>query len=256
MTPLTVWLKLLTSLNGVASFKNRGRRLMATYRPAGTHRRMLVLSVLLSMCALSSLFTPPASAAGLRSESLDTSRLDQLAAARSAKNKFYNRSAAVAWAKKNAKAQHPTRAPACTWFVSNALWAGGFPKDKVWTNKGYHSARLLPGTRAAWFAPDLIRHLRSKYSVSTIPLNFKANKVPEARAGDFIAYDWNGDGSTDHLAFIVNIASGQYPEVAEWGVSIGGRTAYDKRGWTWSANDKKWLQQKYPKVKASLIRIN
>jgi hypothetical protein len=50
-----------------------------------------------------------------------------------------------------------------------------------------------------------------------------------------------GDDHIDHLALVVNIAPGQYPEVSEWG-TMHPASSYQKRGWTYSAKDKTWLQ--------------
>lgn len=172
-------------------------------------------------------------------------------------NQFYNRSAARSWALNNAKALHNSLAAACTWFVSNALWSGGFPKDSTWTSSGSHG--YLPGSVTAWAAPNLINYLSQRYSISKVAMSFSANKVPAAQVGDFVAYDWDGNGTTDHVAFIVDIASGQYPEVAEWGVggiTTLGTTPYKERGWTYSQLHNEWLQKEYPNVKATLIHIN
>ena len=102
----------------------------------------------------------------------------------------------------------------------------------------------------------LISYHRGRYSTTSVAMNFRNNRVPAAEVGDFVAYDWDGNGSTDHVAFIVNIAAGQYPEVSEWGVGSGSRTAYQKRGWTYSKVHGTWLQATYPSVKATLIHIN
>jgi hypothetical protein len=99
-----------------------------------------------------------------------------------------------------------------------------------------------------------VDYLQADYSVTwtNITPNLTTNAVPQAEAGDIIVYDWNNGGTTyDHMVFVVDIASGQYPEVSEWGqfnftpwdkVS-NPSSPYVKRGWTWSAMQSEWLQQ-------------
>lgn len=81
-------------------------------------------------------------------------------------NAFYNRTRAVDWARAHAP-HDPTAkylwASTCTWFVSQALWEGGFPKDNTWTDHGTHGGRRLPGTVAAWSVQDLKAYLQSNY---------------------------------------------------------------------------------------------
>lgn len=184
-------------------------------------------------------------------------------------NQFYNRSAAVSWALANAQNVQRWGAQ-CTWFVSNALWAGGFPQDSQWTSSGSHSIEHYPGTVTAWGVPNLIQYLMDHYSVTWYSLgNMSQNAVPQAQPGDIIVYSWDGGKSYDHMAFVVDIAAGQYPEVAEWGQDenftilntiLGNwRSPYVKRGWTYSALYNVWLQND-PKVggdvRAFLLHIN
>jgi hypothetical protein len=70
------------------------------------------------------------------------------------------------------------------------------------------------------------------------------------------------------MALIVDVAAGDYPEVAEMGQfnfnllqDIGNKVVhvhspYVKRGWTWSALHRRWLQQLYPHMRAYLLHIN
>lgn len=82
--------------------------------------------------------------------------------------------------------------------------------------------------------------------------------MPGAQEGDVIAYDWAGDGETDHhLAMIVDKAPGDYPEVAEWSAYDGTTPApYYKRGWTYSEKHRQWLESKYPHITAKLIHLD
>lgn len=175
----------------------------------------------------------------------------------------FNRTAATQWALANAQDWPPDwyYASGCTYFVSNALWAGGLPQDDVWTSSGEHgTVRRVPGSVTAWSAPEFLSYLQSHYVVDQVPLNFSANAVPAAEIGDVIAYDWEGDGHVDHLALVTNIAAGEYPEVSEWGTGrsipgLGGAATYQKRGWTYSEDDKGWLQAFHPNVTATLYHI-
>lgn len=178
----------------------------------------------------------------------------------------YNRTAAAKWGKDHAR-DTPPMPSACTWFVSKALWAGGLPKSDTWTSAGHNGRRQRPGSQTAWYAPAFVDYIRKTFPRSTYTaLNLRGNKVPAARPGDVIAYAWDGGASAsntkaiDHLSLVVNIASGQYPEVSEWSVSDAGPwgrpTEYTKRGWTWSQKSHTWLQRKSPKVQAFLLHID
>ena len=80
-------------------------------------------------------------------------------------NEFYNRSAAVAWALAHAQDDQPY-GTMCTWFVSQALWAGGFPTTSSWTGSGsfpYDLVLRLPGTKDAWYLPWFLGYLESHF---------------------------------------------------------------------------------------------
>lgn len=178
----------------------------------------------------------------------------------------YDRGAAAAWGKQHARDTPPADS-ACTWFVSQALWAGGLAKSTTWTSAGHHGTRRRPGSQTAWYAPTFVSYIRSTYPRSTYTaLNLRTNAVPAAQPGDVILYDWEGGASVsnataiDHAALVVNIASGHYPEVSEWSIAdkgpFGRASSYTKRGWTWSEKSHAWLQSKYPKVQAFLLHID
>lgn len=180
----------------------------------------------------------------------------------------YDRNAAVDWARAHAMEMPPQygRIPACTWFVSQALWAGGLPQDGTWnaTDARAHSGGT-DGTLTAWAANELTGYLLDTYDTVQVPMSFTGNAVPEAVVGDVVAYDWDSDGTVDHLAFVTGIAEGQYPEVSEWGVGQWGvpgvveglgPAGYTSRGWTYSDNHGRWLQDDHPDVSASLIHFN
>jgi hypothetical protein len=187
-------------------------------------------------------------------------------------NPQYDRTAAVAWALGNAN--DPQAYPAeCTWFVSNALWQGGFAKTAAWTSAGSHGTRPVsyrPGTVDAWAVPNFVKYMKAHYSVTWTPLgNMSKNAVPKAEPGDIIVYSWDSGKTYDHMAFVVDIADGQYPEVAEWGTPDWTpwnyayyqvhhpREGYQERGWTWSQKNHKWLQTEYKgQARAYLLHIN
>lgn len=176
----------------------------------------------------------------------------------------FNRAATVKWAMAHARDTPPDPA-ACTWFVSQALWAGGLPKTSEWTSAGSHGLlQKRPGTVAAWAVPNFVNYILKQYPRSTFTqLDLVANKVPAAQPGDVIAYDWYGKSTTknrsnlQHLSVVTSIQSGEYPEVAEWSISDGDQpTPYVSRGWTWSSKTHQWLQKEFPQVQAFLLHIN
>jgi hypothetical protein len=169
----------------------------------------------------------------------------------------FDRDAAVRWALDNAAKEQPFPA-ACTWFVSNTMWAGGMQADADWTPQGEHGrVQKRPGTVSATAAQPLLDYLLARYPLTQhISMNFSTNAVPEAQPGDIVAYDWENDGNVDHLALVVAIAPGAYPEVAEWGVGAQSGSGYTKRGWTYSQLNHRWLQHGYPSVTATLFHID
>lgn len=179
----------------------------------------------------------------------------------------YDREAAASWALAHAQDRQSFSYSGCAWFVSQALWYGGLPENDQWHGDGIRGPRRVPGTATATVAPMLVQHLVDKGYATVIPLyqdRFAQNAIPEAQVGDVIAYDWEGSGgidlpAIDHLSIITNITAGGYPEVSEWGTASSSnlyRSTYSKRGWTWSANSKDWLQATEPKVIAYLVQFS
>ena len=183
-------------------------------------------------------------------------------------NGFYNRGNAVKWALAHAK-DGQRHSAMCTWFVSNALWGGSFPKSTTWTDQGRYGT-TAHGTKAEWLVDDFLKYIQSRYSTALTEITpaLTTNAVPAAQPGDIIVYDWGQGHGRSHLSFVVNIASGQYPEVSEMGqfslnVAQAGllllkskSSGYTKRGWTWSAVNRTWLQKNNPKMRAWLLHIN
>ena len=174
-----------------------------------------------------------------------------------------DREAAVQWALSHARdVQDFLGWSGCTWFVSQALWAGGLPETDVWSGDGGHGTlNRIPGTVAATAVDDFLPNLTAMYpSTAVVQLDgdrFRDNAVPEAEVGDVIAYDWEGDGDMDHVAIVTSISDGDYPNVAEWGTNQfpSLTSSYTERGWTWSENHHQWLQQYYPGVTATLYHF-
>jgi uncharacterized protein YraI len=190
-------------------------------------------------------------------------------------NASFNRRVAVAWAFANAKNPQPY-GTMCAWFVSQALWAAGLPSSSTWNAKGPYRYKnraglwaTVPGTETAWKVGKLLDYLRTRFGAQRIDItrNLTTNAVPQAQIGDVIAYDWGKGDGISHVSLVVNIARGQYPEVAEMGQYdlgvIGGilnkinpvSSSYLKRGWTWSEVDKRWLQKGSPHMRAYLFHI-
>jgi hypothetical protein len=170
----------------------------------------------------------------------------------------YDRGRAATYALDHAQDHRDNLFPDCTWFASQVLWDGGFPQSDTWNGYGHHGQLgRLPGTATATAAPMLVDYLVRMGYAKTTNLSLNNNPVPEAQPGDIIAYTWDPKNhpGIDHLAVVVDITPGQYPEVSEWGTASP-REPYQKRGWTWSELNHKWLQEEYPNVTAQLIHIN
>lgn len=175
----------------------------------------------------------------------------------------FDRQAAASWAYENAT-EPQDFAAGCTWFVSNALWAGGLQRTGDWTDSGGHGNwpwSRRPGTASATAVVPFLDFFLNRYPFSqVIPLDLSHNPVPQAQPGDMIAYDWEGDGTLDHLSLVTSISAYQYPNVAEWGTvdfTYGHASIdYHERGWTWSANSSEWLQNKYAGMTAELIHVD
>jgi uncharacterized protein YraI len=192
-------------------------------------------------------------------------------------NASFNRRVATAWAFANAKNPQPY-GTMCAWFVSQALWAAGLPSSSTWNAKGPYRYKnrvglwtTVPGTETAWTVGKLLDYLRSHFGAQEIDItrNLSTNAVPQAQIGDVIAYDWGEGQGISHVSLVVNIASGQYPEVSEMGQYdlgvVGGilnkinpvTSSYVKRGWTWSQVHGMWLQREpgHKQMRAYLFHI-
>ena len=112
-------------------------------------------------------------------------------------NSMYNRAAARDWAYAHYRDTERYPGNDCTWFVSQALWAGRLPRTATWTD----------------YQPDAINADRFKNAViragyATITeVTWSDNTAGNAQVGDVIAYDWNGaaDGFIDHVAIVTKL---------------------------------------------------
>lgn len=157
----------------------------------------------------------------------------------------------------------------CTFFVSEALVAGGLQQDATWNvTAAYGHPHIpgtsigsgAPGTTVSWNAPDLLSYLEQKYPDSTYtPLDFYPYNHPEVKKGDIIAYDWQGDGKIDHLAIVVGDAKNnpEYPEVSQQGnvKHLGDSSGQVKVGWSYSDFYGGWMQKVYSNPHAYLFHL-
>lgn len=166
----------------------------------------------------------------------------------------FDREATASWAKNHAEGDQPLLYASCTWFVTNALWAGGLPKNPKWTDEGSRGRiRKVPGTVAATAVQPFLDQLFHTFPGSQLKqLSMTQNRVNEAQVGDLIVYSWEGT-TWDHLAIITDITDDGYPLVSEWGVP---GAKYETRGWTWSKKNENWLQADNPDMQAALVHID
>ncbi|MEA2492398.1 MAG: hypothetical protein QOJ29_309 [Thermoleophilaceae bacterium] len=184
-------------------------------------------------------------------------------------NGFYDRGAAVRWALDHA-GDAQFNGDECTWFVSQALWAGGFPQSTVWTKSGSHGLGHWPGSRTAWLVDDLRQYLGANFSVTEeqpIDPSASVEALPDAQPGDILLYSWDGGNTYSHMAFVVDVPSSQSPTVSEMGNTNFGLNnylfnapaTYVTRGWNWSAKSSPpdWLQNEmHGDVRVILLHVN
>lgn len=152
---------------------------------------------------------------------------------------FYDRTTAVSWAVANYNHQPLIQNNGdCTWYVSQALWAGGLPDSADWTkyspngvlgnnleaaakaliHGGYSPTDPINPTINATNADDLVRYLVAAGLATKTPITWSDNTTNGAQLGDLIAYDWNhgSDGTIDHVAIVTGYAPGtHFPTVSQ-----------------------------------------
>ena len=155
---------------------------------------------------------------------------------------MYNRVAARDWAYAHWLDKEKYPGNDCTWFVSQALWAGGLPRTSTWTD----------------YLPDAINADRFKNAViragyATIrEVTWSDNTAGHAQLGDVIAYDWNGpaDGIIDHVAVVTTPPNAQgYPSVTQH--SLPRRDRY----WSWDIDRNGWIENTHPGSRVYLIHV-
>lgn len=169
----------------------------------------------------------------------------------------YSPEKAVAWAKAHANDANRFDQD-CTWFVSQALWAGGLPKSDDWTDLSTDLSRIpknlkkygFPGvTPAARLADDLWLYLIQKGHAEMTLTKWDSDTVKEADLGDIIAYDYDGNGTIEHLAIVTGIAADGEPNVTQHS------PAEVDTYWSWVKSKDKWLREVRPDAKVYLLQI-
>lgn len=163
----------------------------------------------------------------------------------------YNRTAAVQWAKTHVyDTEQFTNGHDCTWYVSQALWAGGLPKSPAWTSDNAFPSLNPP--RTATGADYLKNHLVTDTGLATITeLSWSDNTAGGAQLGDIIAYDWdNGaDGVIDHHAIVTGFTAEGYPLVSQHSL------AQLDRYWSYSESSNEWVEKVEQGARVYLIHI-
>ena len=148
---------------------------------------------------------------------------------------LYDRSAAAAWAYNHAL-DDPVMDEDCTWFVTQALWAGGFndageltsyTADGVFGNdlKAIAAAAVRAGippwqpfnpSRTTTMANKLPGYLESEGWATITKITWSDNTAQGAQLGDIIAYDWDaGTLEFQHLAMVTSLNDKGYPSVSQ-----------------------------------------
>lgn len=163
----------------------------------------------------------------------------------------YNRAAAVQWAKDHVyDHERFGNGNDCTWYVSQALWAGGLRKSSDWTSDNAFPSFKPP--RAASGADYLKNHLVTDTGMATITeLSWSDNTAGGAQLGDLIAYDWDdgANGVIDHQAIVTNFTAEGYPLVSQHSHPQASRY------WSYSETGKDWVENAKRGARAYLIHI-
>lgn len=177
----------------------------------------------------------------------------------------YDRGAAVSWALQHVQDAERYHDSDCTWFVSQALWAGGLPRTGDWTDSSFDLFKLArkvdwPGPTKAAAQANAFKDTIVREGFATITeVAWSDNTAGGAQPGDVIAYDWNkgpnnrdkgSDGLVDHLAIVTSVNEHGYPSVSQ---HTSPRT---NRYWSWDpAGDGSWIEYSYPTARVYLIHV-
>lgn len=125
----------------------------------------------------------------------------------------YNRQAAVQWALSNVNDAERFKTD-CTWFVSNALWAGGIAQTTRWQANSMNpfdwAAKRDPGPTKAAAQADFFKNAMTESGTGRlIEISIGDRTAGGVQLGDIIMYDWdNGpDGKIDHVAIVTAISA-------------------------------------------------
>jgi hypothetical protein len=156
----------------------------------------------------------------------------------------FDRAGATAWASANVYA--PQRyGDDCTWFVSQALWAGGLPQSSDWTDHTWNlfdqAARSqYPGpSQTAAEADYLVKYLVGNGYATITQIDWTDNTAAGAQPGDLIAYHWNDweqPTVVDHLAIVDHLNADGYPVIDQ-------HSPEHQRYWSWDPDHHGWIQQ-------------
>ena len=160
----------------------------------------------------------------------------------------YNRGAAAAFADSHLKTPERFSGDDCTWYISQALWAGGLPKSDTWTDSSWElflqaAKKRFPGaTKDAVQADYLVNYLVGNGYATRTPINWADNTAGRAQRGDIIAYHWNDNENpyrVDHLAIVSSLNANGYPSVDQHSPAVNRFWSWDQGGQGQKAG---WIQ--------------
>lgn len=127
----------------------------------------------------------------------------------------------------------------CTWFVSQALWAGGIQPTDTWTPVASPFTFRPPTTASV--ADHLYGYLLESGQVEMRGISWSDNTAAGADVGDLIFYDLkiNDQYDIDHVAIVSGFTDEGYPLVTQQGRKDKGRSWGEKNG------RKGWIQDIY-----------
>jgi hypothetical protein len=156
----------------------------------------------------------------------------------------YHRADARAWAVAHYADEERYPGNDCTWFVSQALWAGRLARTGTWTDQ---PAPTVPAIRA-----DALKNTLIQAGYATIrEVQWADVTAGEAQIGDLIAYDWAGvpDGVIDHIAIVTSRDAQSGPSVTQHSL------ARLDRYWSWDPGANTAISESHPGSRVYLIRI-
>lgn len=169
---------------------------------------------------------------------------------------LYDRQAAARWASDHVY-DDPVMDEDCTWFVTQALWAGRFNNTGElssysttdgafgddWRSIAVAAVRAhIPPwqpfnpARTATMADRLPGYLQTQGWATISKITWSDNTAHGAQLGDIIAYDFNGDQRYDHLAMVTSLNTQGYPSVSEHS------NPHRDRYWSWSIQGNNWFE--------------